>query len=202
MRGPWTRRRSRPVPYRGQGPVVEFLVFLGRMVPGKSPGHGAPPHNAYMPASIVPGPDRPSRRVEDGAGSQTVEHETRAGPGLLIVVLHGVGQPPGPVDDRQGSVAEAVHLIEAAGLVAARHHEKVRAGLDEVGDPLVVADDRAEVGQPGRERADLVLAPAFARADEDELQIHLGADIVERSRTWARTVRRRPSGRPDATPCR
>ena len=52
--------------------------------------------------------------------------------GRLVVVLDGVDEAAGRPHDRQGAVAQAVHLVEAAGLEARRHQEEVGAGLDAV----------------------------------------------------------------------
>ena len=57
---------------------------------------------------------------------------------------HRVRQPAHRAHDRHRAVAQAVHLVQAARLEARRHQEHVSAGLDQVREPLVEPDPRAD----------------------------------------------------------
>src|SRR5208282_4491566 len=83
-----------------QGPLVELGVFGGRVVPGETALHGPSAHGLDVLAPVVPRPDRPAYGVVDRPRSEVVEHEARAGPRLLVVVLDGIGEATRPVDDR------------------------------------------------------------------------------------------------------
>ena len=58
---------------------------------------------------------------------------------LRIPVDLLVGQASGPAHDGRGAVAQAVHLVQAAGLVAGWHQEEVGAGFDPVRERVVEA---------------------------------------------------------------
>src|SRR5215467_1075055 len=67
--------------------------------------------------------------VEDHAGAAAARG---------VVVLDRIGEPSGPPHDGHGAVAQAVHLVEAARLVAGRHEEHVARRLDPVRELVVV----------------------------------------------------------------
>ncbi len=92
-------------------------------------------HRPDLRIPVQRGVDRPRQ----AGGIVVIEHHAGALPGLRIEVLHRVGQPAGAAHDRDGAVAQAVHLVEAAGLVLRGHQEHVAGGLDPVRVFLAVA---------------------------------------------------------------
>ena len=98
----------------------------------------------------------------DGAGERCGvdrgELEAGGGAGVQrgdVGVDHRVGEAAGAGDDRHAAVAQAVELGEAAGLEARGDEDGVAAGLHQVGERLVVADDDADAaGELGGERAE------------------------------------------------
>jgi hypothetical protein len=65
--------------------------------------------------------------------------EDEAGTGAVgrIPVLDGVGQATRFANQGRSAVGEAVHLVEAAGLITGGHQEHVDAGFDPMGERLV-----------------------------------------------------------------
>ena len=98
----------------------------------------------------------------DGAGERGGvdggELEAGGGAGVQrgdVGVDHGVGEAAGAGDDRDAAVAQAVELGQAAGLEARGDDDGVAAGLHQVGERLVVAEDGADAaGVLGGERAE------------------------------------------------
>src|SRR5208282_2123359 len=70
-----------------QRPFVELGVLGGRAIPGETSLHRPRAHGRDVLAPVVPRPDRPTYGVVDRPGRQVVEHEARAAPRLLVVVL-------------------------------------------------------------------------------------------------------------------
>jgi hypothetical protein len=68
-----------------------------------------------------------------------IEDEAGTLAGGKVEGLHGVGEAAGLVDHGRNAVAQAVHLVEAAGLELRGHQEDVRRRLDPVGEVLIVA---------------------------------------------------------------
>ena len=69
-----------------------------------------------------------------------VHHEPGAMHGIGVGVGDRVQQPADRRDDGRRAEGLAVHLVEPAGLVAGRHQEHVRRGLDPVREHFVIAD--------------------------------------------------------------
>ena len=111
------------------------------------------------------------------------------------VVANRIRQPADAPDDRHGAVAHAVHLVEPARLESRRHQEDVGARLDEVRQPLVEADARADaVAVQGREPSPEVLVARLAGAEHDERRVE-PRDLVRKRRDRDRSPSDRPSAR-------
>ena len=72
------------------------------------------------------------------------ELKSSATPVLRIVLHNRVVQAACCAHDGNCSIAQAVNLIQAAGLVARRHQKHIRAGFDFVRDGIVVSDFHAD----------------------------------------------------------
>src|SRR5215469_6479696 len=70
-----------------------------------------------------------------------IELKARAGAAFKVELFDGIVQTAGCPHDRHSSIAQAVDLVEAAGLVARRHQEHIRTRFDEVSQPVIVGDD-------------------------------------------------------------
>ena len=118
------------------------------------------------------GLDRPAQ----AGGVVVFEDETGAGAGARVPGLHGVGEPAGAVHDGHRAVAQAVELVEAAGLVARRHEEHVGARLDQVGEVVVEAAVETDLAREGAlQAAEHVLEPRLAAAEHHQLKARGGA---------------------------
>src|SRR5690606_37001323 len=128
--------------YAGQ-PGVKFLVLRSLDAPGVVLGHSVA--HQLLPDLLVlvdveRGGDRPGHRV----GVVVLEDEAGPLAGGRVVELHGIRQSPRLAHDRHRPVAEAVHLVEPARLVARRHQEHVRPRFDQMGETVAesaVEDD-------------------------------------------------------------
>src|SRR5262245_47976502 len=112
--------------------AIEGVIGTRGALPGEVLGHGALAHARHVRRPVVPGRERPPDRVGDALRREVLEHEAGAVAGALVVVADGVDQPARGTHDGQRPVAQAVELVEPAGLEARRHHEEVGAGLDTV----------------------------------------------------------------------
>src|SRR3954469_19092411 len=99
-------------------PQIKAPVRPRRSFPGEVLGHGPLLHGLDVLGAVEPGRDGPADGVGQRLGVEVGEHEAGAAGGRLVVVLDGVDQAPGRPDDGQRPVAEAVHLVQAAGLEA------------------------------------------------------------------------------------
>ncbi len=73
------------------------------------------------------------------------------------------------MDDREGAVAEAVHLGQPARLVEGGHQEEVGTGHDAVGQFFIEPDfDPDLFGIPGGQALEIFLELEIARAEQDE----------------------------------
>ncbi len=90
-----------------------------------------------------------------------LEHEARAFAGGRIERLHGVGQAAGLAHDGDRAVAQAEHLVQAAGLVARRHEQHVCTGLDQVSQLIIVAAVERRLAREGlvQPAEELLVAP-------------------------------------------
>ena len=96
----------------------------------------------------------------------------------IVGVDHRVGEAADAGDDRHAAVAQAVELGQAAGLEARRDQDGVAAGLHQVRQRLVVADDGADpAGELGGERAE-GRPPAPGRREPSTASWPPGADDV------------------------
>ena len=112
------------------------------------------------------------KRPANGAGVGIVEHDARALARAGVEVPNRIREPPGAPHDGHRSVTQAVHLVEAAGLVSRGHQEGVAAGLDPVGEFLVLAlakRDAARMGRSQSRKELLALAVAAAQHREGEV---------------------------------
>src|SRR6266850_5213077 len=113
------------------------------------------------------------QRGEQGRGRIVAEREPvwflRA-----AVVANGIRKTAHLPDNRHGSVAEAVHLVEPAGLELGRHQEDVRSPLDEMREALVESDPRPDAFRNARrEGRQQILIPRFTGAEHDEGRVEL-----------------------------
>ena len=112
-------------------------------------------------------------------GVEIIEYDAGAGAVCGVVVLDRIGESTGAAHDRHRAVAQAVHLVEPAGLVERGHEEQVARRLDPVRELLVVAalehhPPREERAQPGEELLVLRLAAAECGARQLARTQHLG----------------------------
>ncbi|CCC96390.1 protein of unknown function [Azospirillum baldaniorum] len=156
-------RRHRP---------VKLHVLLRRAMPAEVTGHRVLLQDVPALGLAVEGggaAQRPGQLLDVGvdeleAGGAGVVHRRRVG------VHDGVGEASGAADQRQGAVLQGVHLGQAAGLRPRGDQEQVGAGLDAVGQRLVVADAHADrLRVPGGEVAEAGLQRRFAAAENGEL---------------------------------
>ena len=116
----------------------------------------------------------------EGGGVDGGELEAGGGAGVQrgdVGVDHRVGEAAGAGDDGDAAVAQAVELGQAAGLEARGDDDGVAAGLHQVGERLVVADDGADAaGELGGERAEGASRGRLAGAEDGEAVA--GADDV------------------------
>ena len=107
-------------------------------------------------------------------GATVIIVELKASPGTVFEVegVDGVVEATGRANDRNGAVAEAVDLVQAAGLITRRHQKNIGAGLDEVGEAIVIADDRADAAwEILSQGAEHVLVAAVARAKNSQQNV-------------------------------
>ena len=89
----------------------------------------------------------------------------------VTLVLIVSTSPPVALRDRRRAVALAVHLVHAARLEARGHEEDVRAGLDQVRERFVEADEEADVVRVMRlQPVQLLHEVAIAGADHRDLR--------------------------------
>ena len=81
------------------------------------------------------------------SGVRSPKRKPVPSPVALVVAPDRVDEPAGGAHDRQRPVAQAVHLVQAAGLEARRHDEEVGARLDPVGERR-----RRSRSRPGSDR--------------------------------------------------
>ena len=67
-----------------------------------------------------------------------------------VDVVDAVGQAADPAYQRNRAIALAVHLVEAARLVARGHDEEVAGGFDAVGKPFVVGQTHGDATRMAR----------------------------------------------------
>ena len=112
---------------------------------------------------------RRGRWRQEVVGIVSVELEAGAGAGVRVPLLDGVVQAAGGVDDGHGSVFEAVHLVQPAGLVARRHEEDIGAGFDLVREHLIEADvDGDLAGKRVRRERKQTFVVGLAGAERDQ----------------------------------
>ncbi len=91
-----------------------------------------------------------------------------------VVVLDRVREPPGRSHHRDGAVPQGDQLGQTTGLVARRHPQHVRAGVDALRERRVEPDRRRDLPGPlGRIAPEHVLVTAVAGADDHHLHAKL-----------------------------
>ena len=84
-------------------------------------------------------------------------------------MLNRVRQAAGIANHGYGAVAQAVHLIQSAGLIAGRHQENVAARLDEVGHGFIVAGGERDAPPKSRRQfVEELLIPGLAAAEHHQ----------------------------------
>ena len=124
-------------------------------------------------AAVAEGLQSPTNRIEERVDREVTEYKAGSRLRRLVRVLHGVGQPARRADDRQRPVAHRIHLVESARLVSRRDEEEIGSRVDEVRQPLVVADARRDpVGvRAGETRPELLVMPVAAVAEQDPVGV-------------------------------
>ena len=110
------------------------------------------------------------------------EPKSRALARCRIEFLNCIRKTAGRTHDRHGSVAHAVHLVQAARFILRRHQKNIGAGFDEMRKPVVIAHSEGSLpGICGDEssRADSPF-PCFRRPAERKRHI-LRQKIVQNS---------------------
>ena len=95
--------------------------------------------------------ERPVERVSKGFDRGRIELDAGRHPRRyrrLVRVDDRVGEAADTGDDRQGAIAESAELGQAARLEPRGHDDEISAGLEEMGELLVVADDAADRVRP------------------------------------------------------
>src|ERR1700722_414121 len=76
--------------------------------------------------------------LRKGRGGEVLKYDAGAAPRGAVVVLHRIGKSAGAPHERYRAVAQAVHLIEPAGLVQRGHEKHVARRLYPVGKFIAV----------------------------------------------------------------
>ena len=116
----------------------------------------------------------PFLRVGEGGQGTGQGTEQRAGRVVLeqepVSRGDGVGEPPDLPDHRHRAVPQAVHLIQAARLVARGHQEEIGAAFDPMRQPVVVAFAKMHPARMrGRQPAQHLVIVRLARPENDIL---------------------------------
>ena len=149
---------------------VEGGVLEGGLGPGEVLGHAAALEGGPG-FGVVEDGEGAAEGVEEVGGGLGLELEAGAGEGR---VEDGVVEASGGVDDGDGSVAEAVHLVEAAGFRAGGHEEDVGAGFDFVShDGAEAVDDADFFGVFAGEAVEEALVEGLAGAENDKKDVFL-----------------------------
>ena len=129
-----------------------------------------PPPHAWLPVTG----QRALHRAGEVGGCRRVEHEARRCSVLergLGRIDHRVGETARAADQRHGTVAQAVDLIESARFVARGHDEDIRPCFDLVRQRFVVSDTRTDVSRIAiHGDAQSRLERLLAAAEDDDLQ--------------------------------
>ena len=144
---------------------------------------------------------RARRTVRDERRRRVLrELEAGAVQGIGVDVVDGIVQAPVARTTRYGAVAQLVHLVQPAGLVARRHEECVGARLDLVREGIVEGQADAQprrVTVPGVGEPPLVAFVATAEDDDLEVlgeKLRQGAARMSRPFCSARRVTMPKSG--------
>ena len=161
----------------GNGRLVDFNIFLDGLAPGEIGSHGILAAMAKQ-FGLVEQYECLADGAGQGAGGVFREFDAGGLFGVLRPIDHAIVQAAGGADHGNGSVAQAVHLVQAARFKPGRHKEEVAAGLDAMREGFIVADLDGDLV---REAPGEVPIAAFvfgrAAAEDDELEVgvqHLG----------------------------
>ena len=152
-----------------------------------------------MPLSIIvfhrSGSPYSSKADRKAASIASAEYSLNLKP---VVSIDGIIQAAGGADHGNRSVAQAVDLAQAAGLVVAGHQEDVRAGLDPMSQRIVVRHFDGESAR-GRRRP---CPPEVPRSERLPSPAPPATDSPPRVRRRLPRSGRTPSGSPGGIPSR
>src|SRR6266508_2041927 len=115
------------VPVQRAGALVERHILRGRAAPGEIGPHAPPLNFGPLPRLSVHR-ERAVESIPKRPGGEFGEQ--KAIPIRVAGVTDCVGQAAGAPGHRDGAVAHSDHLGQAAGLIARRNQDHVRAGVD------------------------------------------------------------------------
>src|SRR5579859_137060 len=163
-----------------QQPLVQSCIFRRRNPPGIILPHTAPHHG--LPAFPVLESARSSADSrQQSLGRVVFELE----PGTI---LDSIIKPAGGANHRHRAVTQAIHLVQAAGLILAGHEEYIGAGLDFVRQSFVITDAHGDVlGMRGGRLSQAGFVIGVARSEHYKIQIiggQLGGNFKNQLRAF------------------
>src|SRR3569832_1691008 len=123
-----------------QGLLIQREIGPGALLPAVVAAHAVLNESPPARGLVAIESQRAAHGVEQGARARNVENKTRRLVDPLVEIDNGVGEPARAPHQRRRAVAQAVDLIEAAGLVTRGHQEEIGAGLDAVGERFAETD--------------------------------------------------------------
>ncbi|GAF25103.1 SAM-dependent methyltransferases [Moorella thermoacetica Y72] len=148
--------------------------MTGRSAPGEVGGH-APPHQftpffGFVAVDVQGAVDG----IQEGLGLVITERKAVTHARILVQVFDGILQAAGCPDHRDGTIAQADHLPQAAGLEPGGHQEDIAPGVDMLGQDRVKADFHGHfIAIFYLISGEKLLVVVLAAAQEDELQVLL-----------------------------
>src|SRR5882724_1950842 len=94
---------------------------------------------------------RTTKRAGEISGRERAELESCRAAWTCDVVLidDGIGETADTGDDRNGAISQRAKLRETAGFETRWHHERIGAGLNQMSETLVKADEDADLIRMG-----------------------------------------------------
>src|SRR3569832_447156 len=126
-----------------QGLLIQREIGPGALLPAVVAAHADLKESPPARGLVARESQSAAHGVEQGARARVVEYKTRRLVDPLVEIVIGAGEPARAPHQRRRAVAQAVDLIEAAGLVSRGHQEESGAGLDAVGERF--AETNADV---------------------------------------------------------
>src|SRR2546425_1269637 len=129
--------------------IVNLQVVRARLLPGIVATHAIDHELAKMIRELVVTADGPPQRRLDPGVVGIVEHISVAlvqRPAGIVLVKDRISQSPHRAHDGHRAVTERDELRQSARLIPAGHDDHVGAGVNEMGQLLVVADFQMAIG--------------------------------------------------------